>query len=120
MPVQLEPTPKSGTAPSNIATAAHAPGRAYRDRLLRLADVRFMTGLGKSSIYAAIAEGTFPAAVNVTGYAVAWRESEVDAWIASRTKHSPATPIKTVEQSVAEVKKLMTADISSKTNRSRP
>lgn len=92
MPVQLDPPPLSGITHSNIVAAAHSPGRAYRDRLLRLADVRFMTGLGKSSIYAAIAEGTFPAAVNLTDYAVAWRESEIDAWIASRTKVVAAPP----------------------------
>lgn len=85
---------QASTAPFlAIAPMPGAPLKPYRDRLLRLSDVRFLTGLGRSSIYAAIAEGTFPAAVNVTDYAVAWRESEVDAWIAARTKitTAPAT-----------------------------
>lgn len=72
-------------------TAAAQPLRQYRDRLLRLADVKHMTGLGRSSIYAAIQAGTFPAAVNLTAHAVAWRESEIDAWIAQRP--AAATPI---------------------------
>ncbi len=95
MQVLIEPTQNSPLAASSAGQVAPLLlGRIYRDRLLRLADVRFMTGLGKSSIYAAIAEGTFPAAVNVTDYAVAWRESEIDAWIASRTKvvAEPAVP----------------------------
>ena len=79
---------------SKAAATPHLPpGMAsYRDRLLRLAEVRFMTGLGKSSIYAAIQAGTFPAAVNVTDYAVAWRESEVDAWIAARPVAAAEVP----------------------------
>ncbi|MNT65420.1 Prophage CP4-57 regulatory protein (AlpA) [compost metagenome] len=55
-----------------------------RNRLLRLADVKHMTGLGRSTIYAAIRDKSFPAAVNLTAHAVAWRESEIDAWIAAR------------------------------------
>lgn len=54
------------------------------DRLVRLPEVRFLTGLGKSSIYEGVKAGTFPQAVRVTDYAVAWRKSEVDQWIASR------------------------------------
>ena len=55
-----------------------------RNRLLRLADVKHMTGLGRSTIYAAIRAKSFPAAVNLTAHAVAWREAEIDAWIAAR------------------------------------
>ena len=58
--------------------------RPVRNRLLRLADVKHMTGLGRSTIYAAIRAKSFPAAVNLTAHAVAWREAEIDAWIAAR------------------------------------
>jgi prophage regulatory protein len=54
------------------------------ERLVRLPEVRFLTGLGKSSIYDAVKAGTFPQAVRVTEYAVAWRKSQIDAWIAQR------------------------------------
>jgi len=54
------------------------------ERLVRLPEVRFLTGLGKSSIYEAVKAGTFPQAVRLTEYAVAWRKSEIDAWIAQR------------------------------------
>lgn len=86
---------QASTAPFlAIAPMPGAPVKPYRDRLLRLSDVQYLTGLGRSSIYAAIAQGTFPSAVNVTDHAVAWRESEVDAWIAARTKitATPAAP----------------------------
>mgnify|MGYP003575468415 CR=1 FL=1 len=64
------------------------------DRLVRLPEVRFLTGLGKSSIYDAVKAGTFPQAVRVTDYAVAWRKSEIDAWIASRpTASAPPPPV---------------------------
>lgn len=54
---------------------------SYFDRLLRLPEVEFLSGLKKTSIYQR-ADG-FPAPVKV-GRATAWRESEVNAWITSR------------------------------------
>lgn len=54
---------------------------SYLDRLLRLPEVQFLSGLKKTSIYDR-ADG-FPAPVKI-GRATAWRESEVNAWIASR------------------------------------
>lgn len=53
---------------------------SYFDRLLRLPEVEFLSGLKKTSIYQRAAG--FPAPVKV-GSATAWRESEVNAWIAS-------------------------------------
>ena len=50
-------------------------------RLLRLGDVIEQTGLSRSSIYAKIAEGTFPQTVPIGDRAVAWVEEEVQAWI---------------------------------------
>jgi len=54
-------------------------------RLLRLPLVEERTSLKKSSIYAAIRAGTFPAPVRLSALAVAWRESDVNAWIESRS-----------------------------------
>lgn len=68
---------------TNALDAPPAPN-ARTDRLVRLPEVRFLTGLGKSSIYEGVKAGTFPQAVRVTDYAVAWRKSEIDGWIASR------------------------------------
>ncbi|WP_284428977.1 AlpA family phage regulatory protein [Acidovorax sp. SUPP950] len=55
--------------PSGPVSAAAPQQRV--ERLLRLQDVRLMTGLGKSSIYAAIQAGKFPSPVNLTHHAVA-------------------------------------------------
>lgn len=53
------------------------------DSLLRISDVIERTGLGRSTIYRKISEGTFPAPVKVGKAAVRWRESELSAWIAA-------------------------------------
>ncbi len=63
-----------------ITTALHP----LQDRFLRLADVEFLTGLRRSSIYALSKTDTFPKAIHLTGYSVAWRKSELEAWMAER------------------------------------
>jgi len=58
-------------------------------RLLRRFDVENLTGLARSTIYAAIAEGKFPAPVKIGPRAVAWRESDVRKWIEERPSARP-------------------------------
>ena len=53
-----------------------------RDRLIKLRAVLEITGISKSSLYRKISAGTFPPPVRQGLRAVAWRESEVLAWIA--------------------------------------
>lgn len=53
-------------------------------RFLRLADVRARVPYSRSTIYQLVAEGKFPKPIRLGERAVAWLESEVDAWIASR------------------------------------
>lgn len=50
----------------------------------RLAQVEELTALKKSSIYAGVKAGTFPAPVRLSARAVAWRESDLAAWQAQR------------------------------------
>ena len=52
-----------------------------RDRLLRLAQVKELTGLGKSMIYRMVAEGRFPKQFKPGGSASRWSEAEVQAWL---------------------------------------
>ena len=61
------------------------------DRLMRLAEVQAVTGLGRSmiykmisEIYKMISEGSFPGSVKLTSRAVAWREAAVRSWVESR------------------------------------
>ena len=50
-------------------------------KLLRLPDVKTITGLSKSTIYARIAEGTFPKQVPLGPRLVVWIESDIHNWI---------------------------------------
>ncbi len=61
-------------------------------RLLRLAEVLDRVGYRKSSIYALAREGKFPAPVRLGARAVAWRESDIAAWIASRPRTTAPRP----------------------------
>jgi prophage regulatory protein len=54
------------------------------DKFVRLGQVMEMTGLSRSSIYAYMAAGTFPAAVNIGQRSVAWIEQDLVEWIAGR------------------------------------
>lgn len=57
--------------------------------LLRLPQVMREVALCRSSIYAAISEGRFPAPVRIGRRAVAWRAEDVEAWKASLAKGGP-------------------------------
>jgi len=59
-------------------------------RIIRLPVVEDQTGLGRSSIYAGIAEGTFPAQIPLGGRAVGWDEDEINAWIEQRLEEAHA------------------------------
>jgi len=50
-------------------------------KLLRLPQVKASTGLSKSSIYARIAEGTFPKQIPLGSRLVVWVESDIQNWI---------------------------------------
>jgi len=56
--------------------------------MLRLREVRTITGASRSTIYALEAAGKFPRRVKLGMRAVAWIESEVQAWIAERVASS--------------------------------
>lgn len=65
------------------ATLPQAQTLFQAERLLRIRDVCHATGLARSTVYAKINEAAFPKPVRVHGKCVAWKESEVSAWIAS-------------------------------------
>lgn len=58
--------------------------------VLRRRQVEARTGLGRSSIYALIADGRFPTPIRLSVNTVGWLEHEIEAWIAERTKASRA------------------------------
>ncbi len=55
-------------------------------KLLRLPKVQESTGLPRSTLYALVKAGKFPKPVKLsdTGRCVAWKDSDVGAWIDSR------------------------------------
>ena len=53
------------------------------ERLIRLRDVKQKSGLGTSTIYRRIADGSFPAPRSLGPNTVRWLQSEIDAWIKS-------------------------------------
>jgi prophage regulatory protein len=53
-------------------------------RFLRRRAVEHRTGLSRSTIYMMMHSGTFPRPVRIGGRAVAWLESDIDAWIEAR------------------------------------
>ena len=56
-------------------------------RLLRLQQVKNLTGLSRSGIYQYISEDRFPKSVNLGTRAVAWVEHEVKQWIEQRIEN---------------------------------
>ena len=55
-------------------------------RLIRLPEVQHRVGLGRSTIYRWMSEGKFPKPVQLGGYAVAWGEEDIIAWVESQLK----------------------------------
>ena len=53
-------------------------------KLIRLPGVEERTGFKKSSVYAGVKAGTFPAPVRLSARAVGWREEDLDKWVSER------------------------------------
>ena len=58
------------------------------NNILRLPFVTARVGLSRSSLYAAIATGTFPKPISLGSRAVGWLESDIDAWIVRQVEES--------------------------------
>ena len=61
------------------------------DRLVRVKELKTIVGISATSIWRRCKEGQFPEAVRVGPGAVAWRLSEVNAWMNSRQTVSTPT-----------------------------
>ena len=58
------------------------------DRILRWPEVKARTGLSRTSVWREQKAGRFPAGIKISANAVGWRESDIAAWIASRTRQA--------------------------------
>lgn len=56
----------------------------FTDTILRLPQVKEVTGLGRSTLYLYIQRGWFPKQCRLGERAVGWRSSEVFRWVAER------------------------------------
>jgi prophage regulatory protein len=70
--------------PARAQVSYEANCRSAPIRILRLAQVIDMTGLGKTKIYELQAQGRFPMSVRITTHSVGWVEHEVQAWLTGR------------------------------------
>lgn len=59
-------------------------------RFLRLAEVRARIPYSRSTIYQLITDGKFPKPISLGARAVAWLESDIDAWITARIEGANA------------------------------
>lgn len=57
-------------------------------QILRRPEVEAMTGLARSTIYAAITAGKFPRPIRLGARSVGWLASDLDAWLAERVAAS--------------------------------
>ena len=53
-------------------------------KLLKIKKVSQITGLGRSTIYGRVAEGTFPKPIKIGQRSSAWLDSEIQNWIEDR------------------------------------
>ena len=51
------------------------------NNILRLPAVKTKTGLSRSTIYARVSQGTFPAALSLGPNTVGWLEADIEEWI---------------------------------------
>jgi prophage regulatory protein len=56
--------------------------------ILRLPEVKTRTGLSRSTIYARVAEKTFPKSVSLGARAVGWIEADIQDWLNARIAES--------------------------------
>lgn len=61
-------------------------------RVLRLREVKQVTGLSQSGIYAKMSRGEFPHSIPLGAQAVGWRSDEIAAWIEAQTAKRDAKP----------------------------
>jgi prophage regulatory protein len=56
--------------------------------ILRLPNVKAITGLSRSTIYLRMSEGAFPKHINLGSRAVGWLKTEVSDWMEQRILES--------------------------------
>lgn len=55
-------------------------------RIIRLNEVKHLTGLSKSTIYLLIRKEVFPKSIKITDRTSGWMENDISDWIKSKTE----------------------------------
>ena len=81
--------PSSGSAEPRQAKhfGAHKSEASHRttgypDRIIRLPEVLYLTGISRSTLYDKMKKRTFPQSRSLGGWIVGWSMAEVMAWVA--------------------------------------
>lgn len=75
-------TATTSRAPKKLRVAdTQQPQSQSDERLIRIQGLCLMTSLARTTVYAKIHQGDFPQPVRLHGKCVAWKVSEVNAWI---------------------------------------
>lgn len=72
-----DPTPFAATAPTSM------PNRRTVNAIMRRVEVERETGLGRSTIYQRIKDGTFPPPLKIGPGATGWRVADIEAFLSS-------------------------------------
>jgi len=85
----------------------HEPLAASVDRYLSWPEVRAITGLGRTTIWRLQKAGDFPKAVQISPRRIAWRASDLAAWLQPEpepetARTAPAAPRAASRAAVAE------------------
>jgi prophage regulatory protein len=77
------PTSRTTPAPPPhvLKNSAERPGPLQLGALVRLSDVCKLVGLSRSSIYARVRDGSFPAPVKLSDHCVRWRREDLEVWL---------------------------------------
>lgn len=59
------------------------------ERLIRMPEVQNLTGMGRTTIYTAMERYGFPKPIKLGARSVAWRPSDIAAWIETRVSELP-------------------------------
>lgn len=51
------------------------------ERILRIKEVMARTGLKRTTLYAKIAQGTFPRQLQISERCAGWRQSDIEKWL---------------------------------------
>ena len=59
------------------------------NRVIRRPEVQTLTGIPRSTLYAKIATGDFPAPIKIGQRSVGWLEAEVNDWLSKCQRSTP-------------------------------